>query len=439
MSVALGLSVTLLFGCGGPDAMPNPDASMPMDAGVSPDLGGSDAGTFPARYPTDRTLSPITPHVASGLRDALTRGEGARDVFIKVGASASESLSFLHCFAGTNVDLDGRGHLDDTLSHFRAGRIVDTTPFNRDSLSTLRGRGAAWALAGDPSPLEQEVAAANPSYAVIMYGTNDIEQTNVFAYANSLLDITDELLDQGIIPLWTTIMPRDDKPESDAKVPEFNLAIRAVAQARQVPLIDFHRELLPLPDHGLSSDLLHPSRSPEGSCVFTADGLTYGYNLRNLITLETLDRVREVVEGGAPPDVAGVPLVGEGSPSAPFVVDEFPFSHIGSTLFSPHDLIDTYSGCAATQDESGPEVYYRLDLMEPTTLRVLLFDRGAVDIDAHILDGAGGESCLARDHQDLTISLPAGSHTLVLDTFVDEGAERAGEYIVAILAITDPA
>ncbi|MCB9626676.1 MAG: SGNH/GDSL hydrolase family protein [Sandaracinaceae bacterium] len=426
---------------GDPDPTFRYDLGFMGDGGV-PDLGSADQGveqgsdqgapTFPARYPEDRTLSPITPHVANHLREVVARGTSSDDVFIKVGASATYSSQFLHCFAGSNVDLDGRVSLQPTLDHFRGGDIEGATPFNRDSYATEVGRGAAWAIAGDPSPLTQEVTVANPRYAVAMYGTNDIEQTNVFAYANSVLDLTDQLLDEGIVPLWSSIMPRDDNPTSDLLVPVFNMAVRAVAQARQVPFIDLHRELLPLPEHGLGPDNLHPAAFSGGACQLTSAGLQFGYNVRNLLTLQSLDRARRVVEGGAPPDPADVPLVGDGSPGAPFVIPELPFSHVASTLFSTNDSIDTYTGCMAAQNESGPELFYRLDLAAPATVRVLVFDRGTVDVDVHLLTGTTGASCVARNHQDLTLALAAGTHYLALDTFVDAGGEHAGEYIVAV-------
>jgi hypothetical protein len=417
------------------------DLGVTGDGGV-PDQGRADLGvdqgpdlavpTFPTPYPSDRTLSPITPHVAAHLREVAARGASTSDVFIKVGASATYSSQFLHCFAGSNVDLDGRTALQLTLDHFRAGDIGGATPFNRSSLATEVGRGAAWAIAGDPSPLQQEVTEANPRYAVAMYGTNDIEQTNVFAYANSVLDLTDQLLDEGIIPLWSSIMPRDDNPTSDLQVPVFNMAVRAVAQARQVPFIDLHRELLPLPEHGLGPDNLHPAASPSGACALTSAGLQFGYNVRNLLTLQTLDRARGVVDGGAAPDAASAPLVGDGSPSSPFVIGGLPFSHVASTLFSTNDSIDTYTGCAAAQDESGPELFYRLDLSAPATVRVLVFDRGTVDVDVHVLSGISGAACVARDHQDVRVSLAAGTHYLALDTFVSAAGEHPGEYIVAV-------
>ncbi|HUP21322.1 MAG TPA: hypothetical protein VNB06_00100, partial [Thermoanaerobaculia bacterium] len=133
-------------------------------------------------YPTDRTLSPITPFVAANLREIASRGSMQSDVFAKIGASATVSINFMHCFAGTAIDLDGRDELAASVAHFAAGDAAGTNPYQRDSLSATVGWSAGAALAGDPSPLEQEVAAISPQFAVIMYGTNDIQLMNVYSY-----------------------------------------------------------------------------------------------------------------------------------------------------------------------------------------------------------------------------------------------------------------
>ena len=104
-----------------------------------------------------------------------------------------------------------------------------------------------------------------------------------------------------------------------------------------------------------------------------------------------------------------------------------------SHLFAVNDGVDAYPGCAAAQNESGPELFYRLDLSTTTSLRVLLFDRGTVDVDVHLLSGTSGDDCVDRDHQDLSVTLSPGTHFLSVDTFVESGGqERAGEYIIAI-------
>ena len=76
--------------------------------------------------------------------------------------------------------------------------------------------------------------------------------------------------------------------------------VRAIAQGRQIPLIDFQKELLAIPDpHGLSPDGTHPKCENYNTCCwFDAQSLgAYGYNIRNLITLQSLDRMKRLYSG----------------------------------------------------------------------------------------------------------------------------------------------
>ncbi len=411
------------------------DGGSGVDGGAGGDGGSSGSG--PELYPMDRTQSPITPRVAGHLRDIAGRAAMQEDVFAKVGASATVSLNFMYCFAGTGVDLDGRDELAPTIAAFLGGDAAGTDPYERESLSATVGWSAGAALAGDPSPLDQEVAAISPRYAVIMYGTNDIQLGDIDAYGDHLLELADRLGDAGVIPLFTTIMPRDDSATADAEVPRYNLIVRGVAQSRQVPLIDFHRELAPLPDHGLGSDGIHPSvyRNP-GSlpCDFTAAGLAYGYNIRNLVTITSLDRARGVVAGGDEPDPPAATLAGAGSHADPFVIPSLPFVNVQDTRTSLVSDVDSYPGCNASQDESGHEYVYRLDLATATRVHAFLSDRGGADIDVHLLSGGStGADCRMRDNLDLVADLQPGTYYFNLDSFASGGSPLEGEYVFAVM------
>jgi hypothetical protein len=395
---------------------------------------------YPARYPTDRTLSPLTPYVAAHLRDiAASDAKRQPQVFAKVGDSVTVNVNSLRCFDGPTIDLGPYADLQETLDWFAAGDAAGVSPYARDSAAAEVGWSAQAVLAGSPSPLKQELLAIQPRFAVVMFGTNDIQARDIDAYANNMLSLTDSLIAQGVIPALTTIMPRDDDPTADALVPSYNLVVRAIAQARQVPLIDLHRELLPLPDHGLSSDNLHPSvyRAGQG-CVFAPeDALRAGYNIRNLITLQTLDRMRRVVLDASPaPDAPeSSPLRGDGSPQNPFIIDSLPFTDARNTADSPHRTIDAYTGCNATQNEAGPEYFYRLEVTQPITLTARLFDRGDTDIDLHLLgDTPTAAACLARNHLTVTRALQPGTYHLSLDTFTSPPDERSGEYLLILSA-----
>ena len=418
------------------------DAAL-ADAGASPDSGlAPDAGAdLPITYAADRTHSPLTQDVVDNLRGIAAANPALDDhVFAKVGDSVTKSRNFLHCFAGPHVDVDGRDGLLTTVEHFRAGDAAGSTPFDRESETVVVGWSARSAIAGDPSPVERELAAISPRFAVVMYGTNDLESGNVYTYGENMLDLVDLLIAAGTIPVLSSIMPRDDRASADEDVPRYNGVVRAIARARKLPFIDYHRALLPLPDHGVGADGVHPTvhRTTGGArgCILSDEGLSHGYNLRNLLTLEALHRLRSALfEGAAPPDRGRVEAVGEGTAAAPIEIGALPFTDRRDTTIDGASAIDAYPGCNAAQDESGNEVIYRLVLAQPTSVRAMVLDRGDVDIDVHLLGSTvDPNTCVDRNHRVIVADLAAGTHHFALDTFVGAGGgAMAGEYLFVVL------
>ncbi|MCB9566576.1 MAG: hypothetical protein H6710_05080 [Myxococcales bacterium] len=409
----------------------------PTAAETDSDTDTGDPGDplIPELYPPDRRHSPITANVAASIKAIAARAQRDDQVFAKVGASATATTNFLHCFADdAKIDLFGRDYLQDTIEHFRVDLGDGTTPFDRESLCAVPGWSAGKALTGDPSPLQQEVDAIDPRFAVVMYGTNDINLGSVTNYGGAMLTLVETLIDQGVVPILTSVMPRDDDPDADHDVPAYNAVVRAVAQVHQIPFIDFHRELVPLDDHGLGGDGIHRSAAPEGACVLTPDGLTHGANIRNLITLEALDRGRMIaVKGLGSLDPATDQLAGAGSPDDPFEIPFLPFGDRRDTSVDGAALIDVYTGCAADQDESGRELYYRLEVTETTAIRAIVIDRGDVDVDIHLVDAsASGAGCIDRADKELTAKLAPGTYYLIVDTFISAGKETAGEYLLVV-------
>ena len=49
-------------------------------------------------------------------------------------------------------------------------------------------------------------------------------------------------------------------------------------------------------------------------------------------------------------------MTGTGAADDPFVVDQLPFVHAADTSVAGERAIDTYPGCQAGQNESGPEL-----------------------------------------------------------------------------------
>jgi len=390
-----------------------------------------------ARYPSDRVHSPITGAVAMALETLRARGPAlADDVFMKVGASSDVSSSNLHCFATGEVDLDVHDALGAALDVFLAGDADGTTPFDRESLATQSGRSASWAIDGDPSPLVLELDAVAPSLAFVHFGTNDMglgsdpgaALPGFFASMSTLLDTLEA---RGVVPIIVGLTYRLDSESSNRWIASYNAVLRAMAQARQIPFVDAWWATDPLPGHGLGPDGLHLESYAGGPCIFTPEGLQHGYNVRNLIQLEALDRIELALDGEPPDDDVLPPVDGDGSAQMPLVVDVLPFLHDA----------DTSTGTAVTElydcdpaDESGPELTYALELDAATALRVIALDREGVDIDVHVLAGA---SCIARDDAIIAGTFAAGSLQIVVDSWSDGATSFPGEYVLAVVPCDD--
>jgi hypothetical protein len=453
------LLLVLLTGCVCPDGLagrhgpadgPSPTDSTPGDSDPADtgthdtddtdDTGGNDPGSFPARYPADRLQSPLTPWVRDRLVALRDGAPGLHDdVFMKVGDSITVDSNALGCFAGSRVDLGARPDLQPTIDHFLAGEAGGGSPWERDSRAAEVGQTAAWAMSGDPSPVERELDALSPAFAVVQYGTNDIHMGStylsaIWSFGESMLDLTDLLIDEGVIPLLVTIPPRADSTAVDAWVPTYNAVVRGIAQGRQVPLVDLELGLRPLDDYGLYGDGVHLEPYGQGACQLTDAGLEYGCNVRNLLVLDGLDRLRRAALDGEVFDDDGEPLAGSGLAADPFVIDSLPFTDLRDTSLEGERQLDSYPGCGSSADESGPELVYRFDLERRTTLRFLVFDRGQVDIDLHVLGATVDDSdCQGRDDSDLELTLDSGTWHLVLDTYVSGGQELSGEFLVVVI------
>ncbi len=394
----------------------------------------------PSRYNPNLLLSPITRNVVETM-DAIQSVNGPDDtVFMKVGASGTVNNNFLDCFAGQNIDLAGDNGLQATINYFNATSVPGGTSWDRDTQAAVVGRTASWAIGGSPSPIDQEAQALNPRFALVNYGTNDMQmgsthQTALWPFWDNMWQLLTGLMADGIVPIVTGLNPRGDATIAAQWVPTYNEVTRAMAQALQLPYIDLYNSVVDLPSRGLVGDGLHGNAAPGGACLFNTPNLQYNYNVRNLETLQMLDRVRRtVVDGEAAPDVSLQGWTGTGSLQDPIIVDQIPFSHSASTTNGPSDVIDAYPACDSGQDESGPEVFYRLDLNATTRLRIMVFD-AAADIDVHHLDGSpSADNCRARNDKVVQGTFAAGTHYFAFDTYVSpNNGPQPGDFTMVIV------
>jgi hypothetical protein len=235
-------------------------------------------------------------------------------VLARVGDSITASGSFLSDIGDGRAELGPHTELAAIIRYYRAVTVDREGGRAHNSLNrTSRAARAGWTGAdilglrgtdgGSPAPLGQEYSAINPAVALIMFGTNDLDQTGTDYFSANLEAVITTTLGDGIIPILSTIPDRMDSPQALARTPPFNAIIRALAARYSLPLIDYWTAMNTLPNHGLEGDHVHPSVYPgHGSYTFTSTGLRYGYPVRNYLTLRMLTKVRAMIINDGPPD-----------------------------------------------------------------------------------------------------------------------------------------
>ncbi len=446
--------------------------ALPCSSAVPPPVPPTGSLGPLIRYPSDQTLSLITPYVTSNILAIAKKHPGrASNSFIKVGDSITVNSNFLTCFTAKPpyatmseadyVNLDKFAPLQKTINYF-ASCFASTTPFERVSLSAAGGTGSAYPLTGgDPSYLDQEATLFNPQFAVVMYGTNDIGDTEKVGpsgtpgtygshfggqgYPGTLLTLVDALIARGIVPLMTTIPPKTTSNEAKLFVPTFNAVVRGIAEARQVPLIDWNRELLKVtPDYGLGADGTHPVYLDAQSCNLKPDLLVkYGFNIRNLITLQTLERVRQVfVEKVANIDIAPtgsrtIVLTGAGTAASPWDVDALPFTDVRDFLAAAAGTLSDYSSCAGTPALPGNEQIYKLVLTAKTPIRAFVSQKNsAIPLHLSMMSSAASTSCVVSDKAYISKTLDAGTYYFSVDAETTTETTN-GEYMFGVVKCED--
>src|SRR5690554_110102 len=217
--------------------------------------------------------------------------------FMKLGGSSVVSRAFLHCFETPHVEFGGREALEEVRARFSARR---GSPFTRQSEGTRVGLNLRHLLTGRTPLILRELRATNARFALLFAGANDVMGRNPEIFAERLDRAITLLLDRGVMPILGSIPPRPRSKEIDSYVEEFNRITRETARERALPFIDFHAVMSELPKAGLARDGVHPNVYRVGGrarpCDFSEEGLKHGYNVRNLLVLETLAALSRIVD-----------------------------------------------------------------------------------------------------------------------------------------------
>ena len=153
--------------------------------------------------------------------------------------------------------------------------------------------------------LDDIVKKYNPQVAIVMLGTNDSWQGRpVNDYASDMNRIIRRLLENGTVPILSTIPPMVPARELGD---QYNAELWKLAEHYQLPVIDFHGEIIGRrPDGSWNGALLyeddpHPTENRAGvtpESEPTPENLREsGYLLRGWLSVKKLIEVRERVWG----------------------------------------------------------------------------------------------------------------------------------------------
>jgi GDSL-like Lipase/Acylhydrolase family len=412
---------------------PNPSAP-PISTARGPVLPPPPAVTH-TRYPADRTHSPITDAISRRLKaiEAPAQRKLEADRFMKIGDSQTVSTGFLQCFANPGLSVAPYTDLAEPQRAFLQQDRGEFT-FRRTSLAAKVGASASFALipsipgpkgmspAITKSPLEAELDVVRAQYAVVMFGSNDIQgapSSGLSVFAKNMLAITDALLAEGVVPVLSSPPPRPLREAdvaafgaegADRWVPRFSNVVRGIAEARQVPFVDLERELRRLPGFGIGSDKLHLNADAGGACRLDDSALKKGMNARNLVTFSALARARSGRLLGRPLDEAPDALRGDGTETQPLLVPALPFADFRGG----NDAAFRAGSCADASQAR--QIVYRTSVASETRMYIAL--NGSKNAKLW-LKKSGQETCVLQK-QEGEVLLPAGDHQLVVGVADDK-------------------
>lgn len=281
-----------------PAAAQGPGENLPL-AFEAVDLnGGQDLVVARARQ-IDLAAYPVVPpppprqmwHIAR------TGAQQGRDPHAasKVGDCNSAEWRFLHPFGLDQYDLGEYGYLAHTVAHFYDS-FTRRAYAAHNGLTALAVHDPVWAHPAtcqpDESPLQCELRVNNAAVAIIMFGTNDMLLLSPQQFDHALRRAVSESIRAGVVPLLSTFPRHLAFPERSVL---YNQVVVRVARDFSVPLINLWLALEPLPSHGVAGDQFHLNGPLTRAADLSYPNLETGYPMRNLVTLQALDVLRQSV------------------------------------------------------------------------------------------------------------------------------------------------
>jgi uncharacterized protein YraI len=287
--------VVTASGGGGSGATSDIGSSVPSTTGGAYDgivMGSFDPATVAG---LDLATFPAVGRSTARARAIFLEGRAAGrnpNVVAKVGDCSTAHWYFLSQFAWGKYDLGPYEDLQGVIDHFGESWAYNSEAssngYNVNSVMNPVYANPA-VCEPDESPLDCEYRLHNPSVAVIMFGTSDLLVMSAYEFDFYLREIVRLTIEQDVVPILSTF-PSNTGFWNHTVL--YNQIVVKIALDNDIPLINLWAALEELPNHGVEDDGFHLDTPPnDNSCYFTADYLDNGYNVRNLVTLQTLDAV----------------------------------------------------------------------------------------------------------------------------------------------------
>lgn len=266
--------------------------------------GDMPADPLPAADPVaDAGRFPIVPTIPGYTGAIFQRGKalGERStIFSKVGdCMSTETPLYLGPFADGKFDFGPYANLRGVYDFYskEAAYSGYANSFGWESVAARNGYNASSVLDPDwlssrlckrgTSPLDCEYNLVKPAVAVIMFGTNDITSLSAAQYDFFLRVVVHKTIARGIIPLLSTF-PGHFTLASRANL--LNQIIYEIGRDYQVPVMNLWLALQPLPNKGLDPVNSYLSLGGSRKVTYFSEGnLKFGYTMRNLVTMQSLD------------------------------------------------------------------------------------------------------------------------------------------------------
>ncbi len=248
-----------------------------------------------------------SPDWVESMREVHERHKGERGTFAQFGDSITDSRAFWYSLRWKRANAS-----PETLAAFEAVNgymLEDCWDRKGAKYGNQSGQTIRWASQN----LDTWLREWNPEAAILMFGTNDLNNVGVDDYEKTLEEVVERCLDNGTIVILSTIPPRHGKAEKAAL---FADAARRVARKQRVPLVDFHAEILMRrPDDWdgaldqfsayqgydvptlIARDGVHPSNPKKYQADYSLEALRCnGFSLRNyLVLMKYAEVIQEVL------------------------------------------------------------------------------------------------------------------------------------------------